>query len=104
KDAYKLAFNGESACVVIPKFRYDGSHPITLEALVIPYASDPEPVRGCVMGNVQHSGLCLNYKPTDWRFNVNDGRPDNLGYAFAKSDEKPVFNKQVHVAGVFDGA
>lgn len=103
KKSYKLVFNGEDAYVAIPKLRYDGSHPITLEALVTPFPLDQRPVRAAVIGNVEYSGVGISCKPTDWRFNVNDGRDFDIGYAYANSDGPPVADKQVHVAGVFDG-
>ncbi len=105
KKSYKLVFSGNEGedYVVIPKLRYDGSHPITLEAVVTSFARASEPIRSCVIGNVEISGVGISCKPLDWRFNVNDGRAFDLGYAYAHSDKKPEPDKQVHIAGVFDG-
>ena len=48
---YSLEFMGE-AQVIIPKLRYDGSHPITLEARVKPYSRDDDFVRSSVVANL----------------------------------------------------
>lgn len=103
KHSYKLEFGGKDSCVIIPKLRYDGSHPITLEALVTPMARDDNPTRSCVVGNVELSGLAIHYKSSAWLFHVNDGREANRGYASAASDDEPKLNTQVHVAAVYDG-
>lgn len=100
--SYLLEFSGKDSCVIIPKLRYDGSHPITLEALVIPLGRDDAPPRCCVLGNVELSGLAIHYKPSAWLFHVNDGREENSGYASAGSDDAPRLNTQVHVAAVYD--
>jgi hypothetical protein len=103
KGSYKLEFSGDDSYVVIPKLRYDGTHPITLEALVTPFARDQEPPRSCVLGNVELSGLAIHYKRIAWLFHVNDGSQGNGGYASAGSKDEPELNRQVHVAGVYDG-
>lgn len=103
KRSYKLEFSGKDSCVVIPKLRYDGSHPMTLEALVMPVARDDNPARSCVVGNVELSGLAIHYSQPFWMFHVNDGREGNAGYASAASDDESELNRQVHVAGVYDG-
>ena len=45
-----LEFMGE-AHVIIPKLRYDGSHPITLEARVKPYSRDDDFIRSSVVAD-----------------------------------------------------
>jgi Concanavalin A-like lectin/glucanases superfamily len=103
KGSYKLEFSGNDSCVVIPRLRYDGSHPITLEALVTPMARDDDPPRSCVLGNVELSGLAIHYNQPAWMFHFNDGRPGNAGYAsvYSKQEFRP--NRQSHIAGVYDG-
>lgn len=101
--SYKLVFSGVDDCVIIPTLRYDGSHPLTIEATVAPFPIDQEPIRAAIIGNVELSGIGISCKPTDWRFNVNDGRDFDLGYAYAHSDQKPARDQPVHLAGVFDG-
>jgi Concanavalin A-like lectin/glucanases superfamily len=103
KGSYQLEFSGQDSCVIIPKLRYDGSHPITLEALVTPTSRDDNPSRCCVLGNVELSGLAIHYRPFIWMFHFNEGRQDNAGYASAGSDNDAKLNQQVHVAGVYDG-
>ena len=103
KGLYKLQFSGKDSYVRIPRLRYDGSHPITLEANVTPHALDGNPRRSSVLGNVELSGLALIYQPSHWLFHFNDGRPDNRGYVSTGSADEAELNRQVHVAGVFDG-
>ncbi|MDB5385871.1 MAG: pknB 25 [Planctomycetaceae bacterium] len=103
KKEFKLEFDGKENYVVIPKLRYNGTTPITLEALVTPFQRDVEPARSCILGNVELSGLAIHYKRSAWMFHVNDGRNGNGGYATSASDGAPHLNTQVHVAGVFDG-
>lgn len=101
--SFSLEFSGKGSCVTIPELRYDGSHPITLEALVIPHRRDDSPPRTCVLGNVELSGLAIHYRPDEWLFHVNDGREKNRGYVTVSSDDPPRLNTPVHVAAVYDG-
>jgi hypothetical protein len=101
--SYSLEFSGNGSCVIIPKLRYDGSHPLTLEAFATPVGRDDNPPRTCVLGNVELSGLAIHYRPDGWLFHVNDGREENRGYVTVASDAPPRLNTQVHVAAVYDG-
>ena len=65
--------------MVIPRFRYDGSYPITLEAIV------QAPYRGTIVGSFDGSGLGLDVINGHCLFHVNDGRSENAGYATIKS-------------------
>jgi hypothetical protein len=73
-----LRFAG-NGYVVIPRFRYDGSYPITLEAIV------EAPYRGTIVGSFDGSGLGLDVINGHCLFHVNDGRSENAGYATIKS-------------------
>lgn len=99
--SYMLEFSGDDY-VLIPKLRYDGTHPITLEAWVTAHRPN-RGARSCVIGNVQHSGLAIHFRGGSWLFHVNDGRPGNYGYVTVGSDEPAELDKPVHVAGVYDG-
>lgn len=99
----RLEFSGDHDHVLIPGLRYDGKHPLTLEAVVIPYKRDPEPTRACIVGNLQLSGIGLHYSHKHWLFHVNDGRDGNGGYASVGAEKLAQLNKPVHVAGVYDG-
>ena len=98
---HQLKFSGK-AYVQIPKLRYDGSHPITMEAIVTPNASHSSKAT-CVVGDLQRAGVGIHFKNGKFRFYVNDGRKKSKGYASAVADEKADLHKPVHVAGVYDG-
>ncbi|MDP6448140.1 MAG: hypothetical protein QF805_30385, partial [Pirellulaceae bacterium] len=83
--------------LVVPKLRYDGSHPITFEAIVSSL------YRGSIMGDFNGSGLGLSVANGYCSFHVNDGREGNSGYATIKATKSIGRDKPVHVAGVFDG-
>lgn len=100
-SGYRLEFSGKEH-VVIPKLRYDGSHPLTLEAIVTPTFSNPRS-RSAVVANLQLSGIGIHFSGQRWVLHVNDGRSGNAGYASAGSDEKAELKQTVHVAGVYDG-
>jgi len=102
-DGYRLEFFGDIDHVLIPDLRYKGDHPLTIEAQVIPYKREPEPIRACIVGNLQLSGIGLHYSHKNWLFHVNDGREGNGGYASVVADKQAQLNKLVHVAGVYDG-
>ncbi len=99
---FSLEFSGEGY-MLIPKLRYDGSHPITLEALVKPYDRDDEFIRASVVANLDLSGVGIHYSRDRWMFHVNEGRDSNAGYASTVSNKNVELDKMVHVAGVYDG-
>jgi len=100
--SYQLEFSGDGH-VEISNFEYDGSHPITLEARVIPSSAGKDAGgRQCVVGNLELSGLGLHYSGDHWMFHYNEGR-EGSGYASAVSDDAATLKKPVHIAGVFDG-
>ena len=101
-EGYSLEFSGEQD-VLIPKLRYDGSHPITLEAIVTPQPQDPKSVRSAVVANLQLAGVGIHLSGGRWLFHVNEGRDSNGGYASAYSEQDTELNKTVHLAGVYDG-
>ena len=59
EKGFRLEFSGKDH-VLIPKLRYDGSYPITLEAIVTPYSWDKEPIRTSVVGNLQLAGSAVS--------------------------------------------
>lgn len=97
-----LEFNGKSQ-VIIPKLRYDGDHPITLEAWVKPTAQNENYIRASIVANLQLSGVGIHHSGNRWLFHVNEGRKSNAGYASTYSNERAEADKPVHVAGVYDG-
>jgi hypothetical protein len=101
-EGYALEFAGEQY-VEIPKLRYDGSHPITLEATVTPQMQDPKSPRSAVVANLELAGVGLHLSRGRWMFHVNEGRDSNGGYASAYSEQEADLNATVHLAGVYDG-
>lgn len=96
---FQLEFGGKDY-VVISNFRYDGRHPITLEAYVTPFEQAPNMPRSSVVANLQVGGVGIHFRGSQFAFHVNDGRPENYGYASTVSDEVKL-KQRVHVAGVF---
>ncbi len=98
KRSHMLEFSGRQAHLVIPKLRYDGSHPITIEATVMSL------YRGSIIGDFNGSGLGLDVAEGYCSFHVNDGRATDNGYVRVKSSTSVGRNKLVHIAGVLDGS
>lgn len=94
---HALAFDGKASHVAVPSLRYDGKHPITLEAVVMPY---PDGRLQEVICNYERSGLGLGITDKGkWEFAVREGRT----YRSAKSVRPAAANQWTHLAGVFDG-
>lgn len=99
RRSYMLQFSGRHGThLVIPKLRYDGSHPITLEATAMSL------YRGSILADFNGSGLGLDVADGYCSFHVNDGRQADNGYVRVKSGISVGRNKLVHVAGVLDGS
>lgn len=98
-----LEFKGKGQ-VIIPKLRYDGSHPITLEAWAKPYPRDKEVVRSSVVANLQLAGVGLHHSGGRWMAHFNEGRESNYGYVSTVSNQVAINNQPVHLAAVFDGS
>ncbi len=104
RRSYMLQFSGrDETHMVIPKLRYDGSHPITLEATVMSL------YRGSIIGDFNGAGLGLTVADGFCTFHVNDGRAADNGYASITSRTRIRYRmttgheKPVHIAGVLDG-
>ncbi len=105
RRSYMLQFSGRHGThLVIPKLRYDGSHPMTFEAIVMSLYG------GSIIGDFNGSGLGLGVASGLCAFHVNDGRTANNGYASIKSRTRiryrvsTGYEKPVHIAGVLDGS
>jgi len=83
--------------LVIPNFSYDGSHPITFEAIVVGLYS------GSIIGDFNGAGLGLNVANGYVAFHVNDGRTTDNGYVLVRSQTSIGRDKAIHIAGVLDG-
>ena len=88
---HALAFDGKTARVAIPTLKYDGSHPITLEAVVV--SADG----GTVIADSQAAGIGL--VGGDGVFGAHAWNGTN--FATTSSDRSRPFSR-VHVAAVFD--
>lgn len=96
---YSLNFDGRSSFVETP-IRYDGSHPLTIEALVTPRAVIDE--NQLLVGDSQASGLALMLRDDGhWHFGIWDRK--HRDYVRATSENPAVANQRVHLAGVLDG-
>ena len=74
--ASALQFDGRTQYVTIPSIRYDGSHPITLEAFATPDRS-----RAIVIGDTEQSGVDLGIPDENYTMHAWNG----MGYASARS-------------------
>lgn len=97
-----LEFKGKGQ-VIIPKLRYDGDHPITLEAWVKPEARDDNYVRASVVANLQLAGVGIHFSGGSWLAHINDGRKSNYGYASVGANVAAEIGKPTHLAAVYDG-
>lgn len=100
---YGLDFDGADDYVEIADFRYDGTYPITIEAIVLPHSDQ----KGTVFADYERSGVGLHLRDGRFMFNVFDaGTPTvarSPGYRVAAADEQADFETVDHIAGVFDG-
>jgi len=88
-----LRFDGDD--YVSTELRYDGTKPLTIEAIVRPAATGYQ----TIVGNQQHSGLVLEQVDGYWRFSIHDKN----GYQKATSDAEVKVSERAHLAGTFDG-
>ena len=100
---YGLDFDGNEDHVEIAEFRYDGTYPITIEAIVLPHSDQ----KGTVFADFERSGVGLHLREGRFMFNVYDaGVPtvaNSTRYRVAVADEQADFETVDHIAGVFDG-
>ena len=89
-----LQFDGRSQYVSIPSIRYDGSHPITLEAYITPDA-----FRNVAVGDTQQSGIGLGIPSQRYNMHAWNGTK----YDRAVADGTAARHFRVHLAGTFDG-
>lgn len=89
-----LEFDGRTQYVTIPSIRYDGSHPITLEAFVT-----PDRLRVIVIGDTEQSGVDLGIPGQNYTMHAWNG----TRYASARSDTAATPFLRIHLAGTFDG-
>jgi hypothetical protein len=92
--AHALEFDGRTQYVTIPTIRYDGSHPITLEAFVT-----PDQLQYCMLGDTQSGGLALSFSGEKYSLAANDGKR----YERATADTLASRLLRVHLAGTIDG-
>lgn len=97
-DGYALDFDGRSSRVETP-VRYDGNHPLTIEAFVTPRLVVDE--NQVLVGDSQASGLALMLRDDGhWRFGTWDRKQRD--YVRAVSERPAVANRRVHLAGVLN--
>jgi formylglycine-generating enzyme required for sulfatase activity/serine/threonine protein kinase len=107
---YALEFNGKDSYVDLPTLRYDGSHPITLEATIVPFQNGS---RGHVIGDINSrnvngeervGGVSLRF-PHGYGADAARGVFEEHHSGGAFTNDTLVPNKRIHVAGVMgDGS
>ena len=106
-----LVFDGKKSFVGVPNFAYDGTVPITLEAIVIPASYDEEMT---VLGNLDRDpnsssrrrGLRIGTDYRYWTLDLYAKSSVTSYYASfrqARGHDYLTIGKRVHVAGVFAG-
>ena len=103
-----LKFNGKSSSVTIENFSYDGSYPITLEAVVQPAGSAAERSslpRQTLVGNLcdTTTGLALLSYHGSYAMNVAASSFCETQDSSGMHSRPWADNRWVHVAGVYDG-
>lgn len=99
---FALEFNGKDSYVDLPTLRYDGAHPITLEATIVPVgAGEFGTIIGTNSGRAS-LGVCgLNVAMAGRaRFQIGESQG---GYRRIYSLSPLTLGQRVHIAGVFDG-
>ena len=96
--AMALDFDGRTAYVEVPGWRYDGSHPLTVEAWVLCRQLGGD---RAIVSNTESSGLELSFLATgnDWCFSVRSGGT----YTKARANSAAIALAWTHLAGVIDG-
>ena len=95
-ENWALKFDGETSGVSIPKLRYDGTYPITMEAVVNPQHVDSSCIittTGCL--------LEISSSAKQWEMRMSMLEPES--HYFVWGQTKPAEDVPVHLAGVFDG-
>lgn len=101
-DNFALRFDGQESHVILDSLKYDGIHPLTIEAWVLPgQQTAKQGFPPAVVSNAEKGGISLeiaNIEQDRWLFSVGD----HLAYrrAFGSENIQP---RGVHLAGVFDG-
>lgn len=93
-ERFALAFDGEASHVSVPNFRYQGNHPLTLEAWVVPRQVSGDRAVFC---DYEYGGVGLGIEKGSWAFTMHNGR----AYQYAIGG-RPALGERVHVAGVYD--
>lgn len=95
---FAVEFDGKSDHIEVDKFRYDGSHPVTIEAFAQPLSDK----KGSVFVDFEAAGIGLHLREDRWMFNVFDDAVGMGKYRVAVSDLPADHEKLTHIAGVFD--
>ncbi|MDA1049906.1 MAG: hypothetical protein O3C40_05435 [Planctomycetota bacterium] len=93
-ENFALAFDGHSSYVDIPSLKYDGSHPITVEAWATSFSTKHALVIGSNGRN------CVTLHRYEHGFQLAETFDDTL--SFDRADEKPEAYALIHIAGVLN--
>jgi Tol biopolymer transport system component len=100
QGGFALEFNGKDSYVDLPTLRYDGSHPITIEATVVSHGAD---AAATIIGDAKGTGLALQF-PDENKGVANVIASENeQDFTIAASKDAVMPHRQVHVAAQIDG-
>lgn len=93
---YALEFDGWDDFVDVPSLKYDGSHPLTIEAYVTPQELGVSPAVASMGGIV----LNINHERKLW--NIVGTSAKNQGFVFARPDAPVSLGRRIHLCGIWD--
>lgn len=108
---YALSFDGQASYVLVPQVRYDGTVPITLEAIVKPQRRTAGGVGGSrwsmhtILGNGSYQGLSMGERYDGWFFQLHarsvtgSSRTETVNTNLREAPAET----WTHVAAVYDG-
>lgn len=94
-EDYKLAMNGRSSYVNLP-MKFDGSHPLTIEAIVHRQGDLSRPAH--FVSDIEAAGVGLLFQEGEWRFVVRH----ESGYTMARAVAGETVGQRIHLAGVLE--
>jgi formylglycine-generating enzyme required for sulfatase activity len=99
---FALEFNGKDSYVDLPTLKYDGSHPITIEAAIVPYQAE---MRATVITDRGPYGFDMNF-PSGFDkgglgiFSVMDAK----GYCNVYTRDPLMPGRRIHVVGILNNS
>jgi serine/threonine-protein kinase len=94
---WSLEFDGKTSYVVVPTLKYDGTEPITIEAVLRSTAAEKDPP-----ALVRLRGAWLSHVARRWGSQLSTPASAS-GAVSAQADTELIAGRPVHLAGVWDG-